>query len=74
MMVQEHDDKELTREIASALNRHSRENASATPDFILATYLVGCLHAYEEAIGMREEWYGFPTGFTGGPLGPVDRS
>ncbi len=73
MMVQEHDDQELTREIAQALNRNSRENESATPDYILATYLVSCLHAYEEAIGMREEWYGFPT-ITSGPTGPVDRT
>jgi hypothetical protein len=46
------------RELASCLNRHSRENGSDTPDFILAEYLAGCLEAFDRAVARREEWYG----------------
>lgn len=48
----------LQKELAEVLNRHSRENASNTPDFILAQYLLGCLTAFEEATQQREKWYG----------------
>jgi hypothetical protein len=51
------DDTELIKEIATAINRNSRENASGTPDFILAEYLVQCLHAYEKATRSKEDWY-----------------
>ena len=40
------------------LNRASRENASNTPDFILAQYLMGCLESFETAVQQRETWYG----------------
>ena len=46
----------LTREIAAVLNRHSLENASNTPDFILAQYLLGCLAAFDVATQQRETW------------------
>lgn len=46
-------DKELT----SLLNRYSMENASDTPDFILATYLQACLDAFNVAVSRRTEWY-----------------
>ncbi|MGK2880621.1 MAG: hypothetical protein ACSLE6_07430 [Mycobacterium sp.] len=49
---------EFERELASLLNRHSQENRSGTPDFILANYLTGCLKTYAEAIEAREKWYG----------------
>jgi hypothetical protein len=48
----------LRQELASVLNRHCAENASNTPDFLLADYLVDCLHAYERASLTRERWYG----------------
>lgn len=40
------------------LNRHSAENASGTPDFILAEYMMACLQAFEHASNRREQWYG----------------
>ena len=43
-------------------NKHSRENASNTPDFILAAYLKACLEAFEVATIDRESWYGIKTG------------
>lgn len=48
----------LQKEIEEAINRASRENASNTPDFILADYLMNCLTAFEHASKKREEWYG----------------
>jgi len=36
-------------ELTSLLNRTSQENFSDTPDFVLAEYLINCLHAYELA-------------------------
>lgn len=39
----------LEREIASVLNKHSAENGSNTPDFILAEYLLACLAAFNTA-------------------------
>lgn len=40
---------DLERELAVVLNKHSAENGSNTPDFILAEYLMGCLKAFNIA-------------------------
>lgn len=45
-------------ELRVLLNRHSREAASGTPDFILANYLARCLDTYDQTIIERENWYG----------------
>ncbi len=47
----------LDREMASVLNKYSQENASDTPDFILADYLLQCLAAYNKATQQRTQWY-----------------
>ena len=39
----------LYEELAALLDRHGRGARSGTPEFILASYLMGCLEAYEEA-------------------------
>ena len=52
-------------ELEQLLNRHSMEQRSNTPDFILAEYLIACLRAYEGAVERRAQWYGHmdtPTG------------
>lgn len=48
----------LEQEVAAVLNRFSQENASNTPDFILAQYLLACLGAFNTATQQRETWYG----------------
>lgn len=48
----------LEDEIRAAINRHSAENASDTPDYILAEYLTGCLNAFDQAVRLREKHYG----------------
>lgn len=45
-------------ELTTLINRHSVENGSETPDFILAVYLSACLAAFEAATVRREVWYG----------------
>jgi hypothetical protein len=45
-------------ELERLLNRHSMENGSNTPDFILAEYLRNCLSAFNQASTHRERWYG----------------
>jgi hypothetical protein len=56
----------LEREIAGALNRHSAENLSDTPDFILAELLVAVLVAFGKASRARSEWYGITKDRPGG--------
>lgn len=40
------------------LNKHSQENESGTPDFILAKYMLSSLQAYNTAVVSRAEWRG----------------
>lgn len=46
------------QELESLINRHSIENASNTPDFILAKYMFASLINWEDACNAREKWYG----------------
>jgi len=45
-------------ELQVLINRHSMENDSNTPDFILADYLQECLETFDKALQAREQWYG----------------
>jgi hypothetical protein len=47
----------LSEDIQAAINSHNGEARSNTPDFILAEYLMACLHAFEAASNERERWY-----------------
>jgi hypothetical protein len=47
---------EFERELETLINRHSMENDSGTPDFILAAYLQNCLSAFNTAIRQRANW------------------
>ena len=49
---------DLLKDIARAINSASAENASNTPDRILAEYLLDCLNAFDRATQQREKWYG----------------
>ena len=46
------------KELEALTNKHSLENESNTPDWILAQYLIGCLSAFTRATQQRESWYG----------------
>ncbi|HEX3958083.1 MAG TPA: hypothetical protein VHZ03_15825 [Trebonia sp.] len=49
---------DLRKALEGLLNEHSAENASDTPDFILAAYVTDSLRAFEKASRAREDWYG----------------
>jgi len=49
---------EFSERLRHLLNAASAENASNTPDFILAQYVQSCLTAYNAAVLSREAWYG----------------
>lgn len=51
------------REIETVINRHSKENGSDTPDFILAEYLHHCLVVFDQTVRQRDAWYGITTRF-----------
>ena len=53
----EKEEADFTTELRCLINRHSMENVSDTPDFILANYLHNCLGAFEEALMARHDWY-----------------
>lgn len=48
----------LTDDLRAVLNKHSAENLSGTPDFVLAGYLLACLDAYNAALHLRDRWLG----------------
>jgi len=43
------------KELEQLINKHSIENGSDTPDFILAEYMSSCLKAYGRAVQAREQ-------------------
>lgn len=49
---------EFERELRGLINRHSVENASNTPDFILACFMAESLTAFNKAVHERARWYG----------------
>lgn len=51
-------ESKLQNELAELLNRHSMENFSNTPDFILAQFLLSCLAAWSNSAMERDRWYG----------------
>lgn len=49
------------KDLTSLINRYSLENLSNTPDYMLADYLIDCLHAHTAAVRNRDHWYGYNT-------------
>lgn len=49
---------QFRKDLEGLINRHSMENGSDTPDFILADYLMACLKAWNSGVNERERWYG----------------
>jgi hypothetical protein len=45
-------------ELERLINKYSMENASNTPDFILAQFLVHILEVFDITTKNRERWYG----------------
>ncbi len=53
--------KEFEKELEQLINKHSLENGSDTPDFILAQYLCACLSNYNSTTTAKRKWYGDET-------------
>jgi len=49
--------KTFSEELRDLINKHSMENHSDTPDFILRDYLMKCLEAFDVATNCRTHWY-----------------
>ena len=47
----------FVEELKTLLNAHSKEDASDTPDFILANYMIDCLEAFDKASYRISVWY-----------------
>lgn len=63
-------------ELEQLINRHSRENNSNTPDFILAEFMLATLQAFDKATKTRDAWYGDPKtpgAFKGLPVVTIPR-
>lgn len=45
-------------ELEELINKHSLENESNTPDWVLAQYINLCLEGFTQAIKARDKWYG----------------
>lgn len=52
------DNNTFQDELIFLINKHSKENDSNTPDYILAGYIQWCLVAFNTAVQQREQWYG----------------
>ncbi len=44
----------FAQELTALINKHSLENTSNTPDYVLAAYLVNCLVDFNHAVNARE--------------------
>ena len=49
--------EEFRKELQQLINRHSLENGSGTPDFVLADYLVKCLQNFNDAYRSKEIFF-----------------
>lgn len=53
-------DNDFRDELSKLLNKHSKENGSNTPDFILADLLAKQLALFDQTMERRETWFGRP--------------
>ena len=51
-------DSFFEEELRDLINKHSKENDSNTPDYILAMFMDGCLKTFNQAVQQRETWHG----------------
>ena len=51
---------QFRKELIELINKHSEENASDTPDFLLGDYLLMSLDAFNAITRRRTHWYTLP--------------
>lgn len=49
--------KDFRKDLEKLINCHSKEYGSNTPDFLLADFLMGCLHVFDNTVKERSRWY-----------------
>jgi hypothetical protein len=59
VQVEPHKEPAFLDQLEDLINRHSMENGSDTPDYILANFLGQCLIAFNEATTTRDKCHGF---------------
>lgn len=47
----------IFRDMCHVINKHSGEQLSNTPDFILAAFLTDCLLSFHKATNNRTHWF-----------------
>lgn len=66
--------EEFKKELGELINKHSIEDGSDTPDYLLAEYLCGCLEQFNNTVMQREGYYNrqpYAPPICGGEDGPV---
>ena len=53
------DAPDFRSELRDLLNRHSCENRSNTPDWILRDFICDSLRAFDKSVHLRNKWYGY---------------
>lgn len=51
--------KEFEKELQELINKHSIENESDTPDWILTEYIINCLKSFKYAVRKRDKWFSY---------------
>jgi hypothetical protein len=49
------------KELSDLLNKHSKENGSDTPDYLLADFVGEMIQVFDNAVRLRDKWHGFKT-------------
>jgi hypothetical protein len=57
-LIAAEEEKTFEKELTTILNQHCVEDASDTPDYVLARYLKECLNAFNNAIISRDHFHG----------------
>lgn len=52
------ENNEFYKELESLINRHNVDNLLNTPDFALASIIIGVLEGMEEGLKQRDKYYG----------------
>ena len=45
------------KDLEHLINKHSQEQPSNTPDFILAEYMMSCLQSFNQTLYQRQTWF-----------------
>lgn len=49
--------KPFETELTTLVNKHSLENLSNMPDFIIAEYLINCYLSFSAIVALRDAWH-----------------